>query len=127
VFRRLEQSLHETGSVISTAVVDPGRPQTVRTPAKEDTIIATVERQTWKISHDIARELRLSKPWVLEVLHDDQLHPQLFLDDLPLSKQLREWLRHQHAYDDLFLHNVLCTDVTCFTPEGVINVPNSHL
>jgi hypothetical protein len=43
MFRRLEQRLRETGT--STALVNAGRPQTVRTPATEDAIIAAVERQ----------------------------------------------------------------------------------
>jgi hypothetical protein len=40
--------------------------------------------------------------------------------------QFCEWLRHQHAADELFLHSILWTDA-CFTREGVFNVLNSHL
>jgi hypothetical protein len=36
-----------------------------------------------------------------------------------------EWLRHQHAADELFLHNILWTDEACFTREGVFNIHNS--
>jgi hypothetical protein len=75
MFRRLEQRLRETGSVTPTALANAGRPRTVRTPANEDVIIAAVEREPWRSSRDIARELRLSQPSVLEVLYDDQLHP----------------------------------------------------
>jgi hypothetical protein len=39
--------------------------------------------------------------------------------------QFREWRRHHHA-DEVFLHNILWTDETCFTHEGVFNVHNSH-
>jgi hypothetical protein len=60
VFRRLEQRLRETGSVTPTATVNAGRPRTVPTPANEDAIIAAVEREPWRISRDIARELGLS-------------------------------------------------------------------
>jgi hypothetical protein len=41
--------------------------------------------------------------------------------------QFCEWLRHQHAADELFLHNILRTDEACFSREGVFNVHNSHL
>jgi hypothetical protein len=41
--------------------------------------------------------------------------------------QFCEWLGHQHAADELFLHNILWTDEACFTREGVFNVHNSHL
>jgi hypothetical protein len=122
VFRRLEQCLRETGSVTSTALVNVGRPRTVRPPANEDAITAAVEREPWRSSRDIARELGLSQPRVLEVLHDDQLHPyhysrgaHLFPDDRFLRMQFCEWLRHQHAADELFWHNILWTDEACFT------------
>jgi hypothetical protein len=134
VFRRLEQRLRETGRVTPTALVNAGRPWTVRTPANEDAIIAAVEREPWESSRDIARELGLPQPRVLEVLHDDQMHPyhysrsaHLFPDDRPLRMQYCAWLRHQHAADEFFLHNILWTDEACFTREGVFNVHNSHL
>jgi hypothetical protein len=135
VFRRLEQRLCETGSVIPhTALANSGLPRTVRTPANEDAIIAALEREPWRSSRDIARELGLSQLRVLEVLHADQLHPyhysrsaHLFADDHPLRMQFCEWLRHQHAADELLLHNILWTDEACFTREGVFSVHNSHL
>jgi hypothetical protein len=34
---------------------------------------------------------------------------------------------HQHAADEVFLHNILWTEEACFTREGVFNVLNSHL
>jgi hypothetical protein len=73
VFRLLEQHLRETGSVTPMALVNAGRPWTVWTPANENAIIAAVEREPWR--RDITRKLGLSQPRVLEVLHDDQLHP----------------------------------------------------
>jgi hypothetical protein len=133
VFRRLEQRLRETGRVTSTAHVNADRPRTVRTPANEDTIIAAAEREPWRSSRDIAKEFGLSQPSVLKVLHDDQLHSyhysrsaHLFPDDRPLQMQFYEWL-HQHAADELLLHNILWwTDEACFTREGVLSV-HSHL
>jgi hypothetical protein len=65
----------ETESVIATTHVDAGRPRTIRTPAKEDAIIAAVEWEARRGSSDIARELNLSQSRVFEVLHDHQLHP----------------------------------------------------
>jgi hypothetical protein len=130
MFRRLEQRLRGT----TTALVNAGRPRTVRTPANEDDIISAVEREPWRSSRDIARELGLSQPRVLEVLHGDQLHPyhysrsaHLVPDDRPLRMQFCEWLRHRYAADKFFLHNILWTDEACFTREGVFNVHNSHL
>jgi hypothetical protein len=41
--RRLVQPLREAGSVTPTALVNAGRPETVRTPADEDATVAAVE------------------------------------------------------------------------------------
>jgi hypothetical protein len=49
------------------------------------------------------------------------------LQTVVLSVQFCEWLRHQNAADELFLHNVLWTDEAYFTREGVFNVHNSYL
>jgi hypothetical protein len=55
----LEKRLRETGSVTPTALVNAGRARTIRTPANEDAKIASVEREPWRTSRDIARELGL--------------------------------------------------------------------
>jgi hypothetical protein len=73
--------------------VNADRQRTVRTQGNEDTIVATVEREPWRSSRDIARELRLSEPSVLEVHHNDQLRPDYsrsahsFPADRPLRMQ----------------------------------------
>jgi hypothetical protein len=51
----------------------------------------------------------------------------MFPDDCPPRMQFFELLRHQHAADELFLHNILWTGEACFTRKGVFNVHNSHL
>jgi len=43
VLRWLQQDLCEAGNVTPMALVNSGHPQTVRTPATEDAIIAVVE------------------------------------------------------------------------------------
>jgi hypothetical protein len=70
MFRLLERRLLETGSITPTAHVNAGRPRTVRIPANDEAIIAGVERKL-RGSRDTARELGLSQPRVLEILHDD--------------------------------------------------------
>jgi hypothetical protein len=49
--------LRETRSMTCKALVNAARPRTVRTPVDWGAIIAAVERQPWKISRDIVREL----------------------------------------------------------------------
>jgi hypothetical protein len=69
VFRRLEQRLRERRSATPTAPVSAYRPRTVRTPANEDAIIVAMEREPSRISRHIARQLGLSQPRILDVLH----------------------------------------------------------
>jgi predicted transcriptional regulator len=47
--------------------------------ANKDDIIAAVERQPQRSSHDIARELGLSPNRVLNLLHDNELHSYHYL------------------------------------------------
>lgn len=46
------------------------RPQRVRTPFNEDTIIEAMGRELWRISRDIGRKFRVSQQNILEVLLD---------------------------------------------------------
>jgi hypothetical protein len=54
-------------------------------------------------------------------------YAHLFPDDRPLRMQFCEWLRHQHAAYELFLHNILWTDKACFTRKDLFKVHNSRL
>jgi hypothetical protein len=74
-----------------------------------------VEREQWRSSHDIARELELSQLWALKILHDDKTlsisllaNAHVFPDN-PVHLQICEW-PHQHAMDELLSHNILWTD-----------------
>lgn len=64
IVRWLKHHLHKTGSVTPTAHVHAGWPQT---PAYEDVIIANVERKSWRSSHDITCELRLSQLKIMTI------------------------------------------------------------
>jgi hypothetical protein len=82
--------LRETGSVST------GHPRSVRTPANEDFVIAAVELEPWRSSHDINREFGLSQRRVLGILADEQRQPyhnsrnaNLFPDYRPRRMQLR--------------------------------------
>jgi hypothetical protein len=123
VLRRLEQGLRETGSLTPTALVNAGRSRTVRTPANEDGIIAAVEREPWISSRDIAWELEISQPRVLEVLHDDQLHlyhysrsAHLFSDDRPLQTQ------YANGYDTNTLRMSSFCTTFCGQTKRVLHV-----
>lgn len=122
MIRRLEQGHREAGCVTPVAHANADRPRTVRTPANEDTATAGVE----KLTRHGARTA-LSQPKVLEVLHDDQLHPhhfsripRVFSEDCPLRMKFCEWLHEHTAYE--LSHNILCTDEARFTPSANVGV-----
>jgi hypothetical protein len=80
----LQQHLCQTCSVAPVAYVNAGHPWTVWTPANEDTIIAAMERELWRSSHDLSWQLGLSQLRVLEVLIHDQFDSYHFLQDTHL-------------------------------------------
>lgn len=67
MFWWLEQHLLKTGSVKPTVLLNAGCPQTWQTPANEDTIIAALEWESWRSSHNSKWKLGLSQLTVLEV------------------------------------------------------------
>jgi hypothetical protein len=103
-----------------------GHRRTVQTP--------TTGRELCRSARAISRELTISGPRVFEVLQNDQLKPyhysqsaRLFPDDPPVRIEFCGWLRHQHAADELFLHNIRWSDEAYFTREGAFNVHSRHL
>jgi hypothetical protein len=76
LFHRLEQRLRGTIDANAYGTRECRSPRTERTPAGEDAVIAIVELWPWRSLHDIAPELGLFQPWILEVLHGGQLHLQ---------------------------------------------------
>ena len=79
-----------------------------------------MKRELCSCSHDIAQEFGLFHLRTIHVFHDDQLHPYhftrsalLFAGDCTLRLQFCEWLRHQHAADELLV---------CGHTNGVLRV-----
>jgi hypothetical protein len=71
--RRLERFLCETGSVLVQLL--SMQSAHCCTNACNDAIIAAVGREYWRNSRDIARDLRLFRPRLLEVLRDIRFDP----------------------------------------------------
>jgi hypothetical protein len=66
VFRRMEELLHEIRIVTLTDCKNTSQWRCHN---------VAVKRESWRCSRNISRELGLSQPRVLEVLHDRQLYP----------------------------------------------------
>jgi hypothetical protein len=56
-FRRLGWCLRQTGIVMPTVPKHAGRVRTEKTPANEDAITASVEREPWERPLDVAQQL----------------------------------------------------------------------
>jgi hypothetical protein len=117
----------------NTAVVDAGRQRTLPTPTNQYVTIASVAGDPWSRSRDIAGGLAPPQPRLLDVLRDDQFPSiPLLAEGTPVSRyhpvrmQFCQFLRHQHAADELFVHAIQWTG-ECFMREGLFNVHNSHI
>jgi hypothetical protein len=75
VFRQLEQLLWEVGSFTPPVHVSAGHSQSVRTPATEDAKIVAVEQESSRSPHAVTVDKGLTHALVLNILHDDELHP----------------------------------------------------
>jgi hypothetical protein len=111
-----------------------GRPRIVRTSAKEDAIIAAVERAPWKSSRDIAIELELLQLRDLELLLYDQRHPSIPLHAQKISfprrsfstADAREWLRLSPKEDNI-LHTTFCGQMKRAVCQTIWSAFTSHL
>jgi hypothetical protein len=104
------------------------------TQANENVIIPAIECETWRNSRHIGRELGLSQPRVLEILHDAELLPHhysrsahLFPDDRPYVCNFADGYINTLPMNELVLRKILWTDKAFFTCEGVLIIHKSHL
>jgi len=102
------------------ALVNVGCRRTVRTPVNENVIIAYVERELLRSSHNIPGELRTSQPTVFEVLRDSQSHPYHYS-----KRQFIKLLRRAHTAT-LFQHKVLWTKEAYFSDIHIWTRDNPH-
>jgi hypothetical protein len=106
--------------------VNVERPQTLGHQPKRGAIIAAVE---WEVTRYNARIGTIPQPWVLEVHHDDQLHPQhyyrnvyLLPDDQYLRMRFCERLQPQRTAGGSFLYNIQWIGEACSKHDGAFNV-----
>lgn len=86
----MQGRLREIRNVTSTEPVNSGRRRTVGMLTYEDAITAAVERQPWRSSRDITRELECTSRgsskcfWTVSRIHTTSLCTHMFLDSRPL-------------------------------------------
>jgi hypothetical protein len=114
VFRRLDDTIRETGNVIPTPPLDRGRPRTRRTPSHEEMVLDTVAQNPCRSTRGTARELGVEHRAVHFILQDEDLYPYhysriegLMPHDYHHRLQYCEWFLWEHERDPGFLEHIL--------------------
>lgn len=135
VFRRLDQRMRETGSMMPTGAFyrDAGRPRTSRTPQVEDAVLDLVHENPATSTRAIATMLDLTTSLVGRIIKDERLYPYhytkvqaLLPRDYPVRENFCHWLLEQAQRDPNFARNILWTDEANFSRDGFFNSRNSH-
>jgi hypothetical protein len=120
-----------TGSV--ARVNPPGRPRTATNEANSAAVLAYVHVNPHTSSRDIEQQSGVSSRSVLRILHSNRFHPfhvhchQGLEDrDYPCRVDFCNWLTLNIEQQDDFLSNILWTDESQFTRDGVVNTHNAH-
>lgn len=106
VFTQLQQHLKEAGT-LTPVCVSAGHPLSAWTPATEDAIITAMEWEPLRSLCTTARELGLSRAFVLNIIHDDELHTHFYLQNQHqnLWKLFMSWAERIQCLD-LITRNV---------------------
>ncbi|KAJ3660913.1 hypothetical protein Zmor_005340 [Zophobas morio] len=132
VIRRVEQRLRENGQIMPI-YVDRGRPREVRTPVLEEAVLEAIENPPGRTIRGLAREFEVDYRTIQAILADEHYHPYHYIKvqvlrpgDYPARVQFCEWLLQRHANDLRFIDNILWTDESIFSQDGVFNQHNNH-
>lgn len=133
-FSSVVQRGRDTGKLMPNHGRDggPGRPQ--RILEIEDQILNMAHENPSVSTRQVAREIPgVSQSTVWRILHEEQLYPYhtqrvqaLQPEEYPQRIQFCEWVLEQEALNPEFLSDVLATDESIFTRNGVFNIHNTH-
>jgi transposase len=133
VIRRLMQRLRENGQIMPL-YVNRGRPREVRTPALEEAILEAIENAPGRSIRGLAREFHVDYRRVQGILADEHYHPYHYVKvqalrpgDYPLRVEFCEWLLGRHRIEPRFIQNILWTDESYFSQDGIFNQHNNHI
>ena len=126
VFTRLDITLRETGQVFVHHRQVGGRRRNNR---EEERVVNHFQQNPGTSCRQAERHLRKSKSSIHRIFKDTGHHPypytkvqQFFPQDYPLRQQFCRWIL-QNGEE---LSNILWTDESLFTQEGMFNVHNEH-
>ncbi|XP_023312720.1 uncharacterized protein LOC111692828 [Anoplophora glabripennis] len=131
-FLNLERRCRDTGT-FKPKKVNSGRPRVARIPQTEENILNVVVADPTISVRNVARASNTSISSVHRVLKEQLLHPfhyrqvqELLPEDLFLRSDYCELLQARKRQSPDFLQNILFTDESTFTRQGMFNSHNSH-
>lgn len=109
------------------------RPHEVNVQDEENIIEAVMENPAIS-TRRVSRNLGLSQSFVWRVLNREVLHPYhrqnvqaLQPGDAQQRLRFSHWILHQHTQDNNFLSNILWSDESTFSRDGINNFHNDHV
>jgi hypothetical protein len=134
VFQRLDRRMRKTGQMPrNIACRDNGRPRTSRTPENEEAIVDYIDENPSRGCRGVARTLGLSKSLVQWVLATERYHPYHYTrvqalqeGDFDRRTHYCTWLQQQLEAHPNFSRQILWTDESIFTRDGIFNKKNNH-
>lgn len=108
--------------------------RSVRTVAVEEGLLNAVDNDPSTSVRKLSREHNVSKSSVHRILKEQLLYPfhvqkvhSMTAADYPARLEYSQWFLRQQQADNTFVSNVLFTDESGFTRDGVMNSRNMHL
>jgi len=134
VILRLLYRARETANLIPNRRINAVMERRARTVQNEEQILHMVDNAPEMSVREISRELAISRSTVHRVLSDERFHPyhytrvqHLLPNDYGARLRFCTWLINCENDRPGFARNILFTDESNFTRDGVYNSRNTHL
>jgi len=134
VILRLLYRARETANLIPNRRINAVMERRARTVQNEEQILHMVDNAPEMSVREISRELAISRSTVHRVLSDERFHPyhytqvqHLLPNDYGARLRFCTWLINCENDRPDFARNILFTDESNFTRDGVYNSRNTHL
>lgn len=133
-FTHLIIRARETGNLQTRQGRDGGPGRHQRILDAEEHVLNLAEENPSISTRRIARQIGISNRIVWRTLRENQLYPfhvqrvhALLPQDRPLRVEFCRWFLRQHHEIPSFVSNVLVTDESTFTRDGINNCHNTHI
>lgn len=132
-FLSTERRLREKGTLKANNS-ERGRQRTRRTIRNIENVLQVVEANSTISTRRLSAQTNISQSVVFRILKEQQLHPfhyrqaqDILPEDLPMRRQFCQLLLFRHAEDPRFLANIIFSDESTFTRNGIFNMHNEHV